>query len=474
MWREQDYLRPRALLGYFPCYSEGNDIVVLDPEDRETELERFTCPRQPQGRPHLPGRLLPPEGLRRARRRRDHGGHRPATEVTELMARLEDEGEFAEQLFTHGLGVQTAEGLAEWLHSTVRADLGIDVAPGPPLLVGLPGGARPVRAREGRASCCDLEQIGMTHLRRLRARARAVDAGDHRPPPRGDVLRDEVGHAAVQRPPAHRRRHRRQRPRSHAPDAAARRGSGRPRARPRPSPPTPPRTGALRPLSALRSPVVNLHGRSLAVAVPAALALIAPAAAGAACAQRSIEDLARTAPVVVTAKAQPGPVARNGLGLLSPATFKVVAYEQGTGPQEIKVRTALTEDPGGLAAMSDGVNPMAGQTWRLWGTLGADGVLQTSVCLGSTLAGVQQTPVARRRPPQHHAARREPRGRPARRPAADRCSPRAAGRSSCACPRTRPTSRSRRRSRDRSSPSGSSAARRRRAWRRAGRPPRAC
>src|SRR5215203_1550087 len=29
MWREQDYLRPRALAGYFPCYSEGNEIVVL-------------------------------------------------------------------------------------------------------------------------------------------------------------------------------------------------------------------------------------------------------------------------------------------------------------------------------------------------------------------------------------------------------------------------------------------------------------
>jgi anti-sigma regulatory factor (Ser/Thr protein kinase) len=49
MWREQTYLHPRALLGYFPCYSEGNDIVVLDPEDRDTVLERFTCPRQPKG-----------------------------------------------------------------------------------------------------------------------------------------------------------------------------------------------------------------------------------------------------------------------------------------------------------------------------------------------------------------------------------------------------------------------------------------
>jgi 5-methyltetrahydrofolate--homocysteine methyltransferase len=41
------------------------------------------------------------------------------------MARLEAEGEFAEQLFVHGLGVQTAEGMAEWLHSRVRHGLGI-------------------------------------------------------------------------------------------------------------------------------------------------------------------------------------------------------------------------------------------------------------------------------------------------------------------------------------------------------------
>src|SRR5690349_10701650 len=47
MWNDADYLHPRALLGYFPCYSEGNDIVILDPSDRETVLERLTCPRQP-------------------------------------------------------------------------------------------------------------------------------------------------------------------------------------------------------------------------------------------------------------------------------------------------------------------------------------------------------------------------------------------------------------------------------------------
>lgn len=135
-----------------------------------------------------------------------------------------------------------------------------------------------------------------------------------------------------------------------------------------------------------------MHGRALAVAVPAALALIAPAAASAECIQRPLDQIAREVPVVVTAKAQPGPLARSGIGLLSPATFRVVAYDQGTGPQEIKVQTALSDGPGGLIAAADGVNPSAGQTWRLWGTLGADGLLQTNVCLGSTLAGIKQTP----------------------------------------------------------------------------------
>jgi len=132
--------------------------------------------------------------------------------------------------------------------------------------------------------------------------------------------------------------------------------------------------------------------RSLALAAPAAIALTVPATAGAVCAQRPLADLVRGAPVVVIATAQPGPLAQNGVGLLSPATFRVVAYDQGTGPQEIKVQTALTNGSGGLVVAEDGVNPMVAQTWHLWGTLGADGVLQTSTCLGSTLMVTQEAP----------------------------------------------------------------------------------
>jgi 5-methyltetrahydrofolate--homocysteine methyltransferase len=103
MWGEQTYLRPRALLGYFPCNADGNELIVWDPEAvGERELERLVALQAVTA----------------------------GSEVTELMASLEADGEFAEQLFVHGLGVQTAEAMAEWLHAKVRSDLGITAAQG--------------------------------------------------------------------------------------------------------------------------------------------------------------------------------------------------------------------------------------------------------------------------------------------------------------------------------------------------------
>jgi 5-methyltetrahydrofolate--homocysteine methyltransferase len=164
MWREQTYLHPRALLGFFPCYALGNDIVVLDPEDRATELTRFVCPRQPKGdricladffRPAIDGE--PPEEL-------DVIAVQAVTvgsEVTELMAKLEAEGEFAEQLFVHGLGVQTAEGLAEWLHYEVRQMLDIPLTQGRRYSWGYP--AVPEQAEHLKVEkLLNLEQIGMS------------------------------------------------------------------------------------------------------------------------------------------------------------------------------------------------------------------------------------------------------------------------------------------------------------------------
>ncbi|MEJ7790089.1 MAG: vitamin B12 dependent-methionine synthase activation domain-containing protein, partial [Thermoleophilaceae bacterium] len=126
---EQDYLRPRAKLGYFPCASDGNDLVVFDPEDHDKELERLTFPRQPRHDRICLSDFYRPVDLGE----RDVVALQGVTvgpEVTDVMAKLEQEGEFAEQLYVHGLGVQTAEGLAEWLHSQARSELGIDAGQG--------------------------------------------------------------------------------------------------------------------------------------------------------------------------------------------------------------------------------------------------------------------------------------------------------------------------------------------------------
>ena len=160
MWAEQDYLEPRALLGYFPCYSEGNDIVVLDPEDRETVLTRFTCPRQP-GHDRI--------CLADFYRPKDAGELdvvavttvTSGSKVTDLMAQLEADGEFAEQLFVHGIGVQTAEGLAEWLHAKIRGDLGIPLTQGRRYSWGYPAVADQSEHLKVE-KLLDLPQIGMT------------------------------------------------------------------------------------------------------------------------------------------------------------------------------------------------------------------------------------------------------------------------------------------------------------------------
>jgi 5-methyltetrahydrofolate--homocysteine methyltransferase len=139
MWKEQTYLHPRAKLGYFPCYSVGNEIFVIDPDDRDKPvsearvINKLYSPRQPRHDRIALADFYKPKEVVEETGVYDVVALQAVTvgdEVTELMAQLEENGEFAEQLFVHGLGVQVAEGTSEWLHDKVRRDLGVEEGQG--------------------------------------------------------------------------------------------------------------------------------------------------------------------------------------------------------------------------------------------------------------------------------------------------------------------------------------------------------
>jgi 5-methyltetrahydrofolate--homocysteine methyltransferase len=95
---------PRVVYGYFPCHSEGEELVILDPVHRREELTRLRFPRQ-LGERHL---CLA-----------DY--FRPERGSDEMQER----GDYARALYLHGLAVETAEALAEYWHRRVRAELSL-------------------------------------------------------------------------------------------------------------------------------------------------------------------------------------------------------------------------------------------------------------------------------------------------------------------------------------------------------------
>lgn len=121
----EGYLQPKAVYGYFPGNSDGNDVVIFDPNDPNREIERFTFTRQPaEERLSIADYYAPIESGRR-----DVVVLQLVTagpEATERVARLQAQGDYSESYYTHGLSVETAEALAEYLHNLVREELGLE------------------------------------------------------------------------------------------------------------------------------------------------------------------------------------------------------------------------------------------------------------------------------------------------------------------------------------------------------------
>ena len=130
---EQQLLTPRVAYGYFPCGREGNSVVVFDPDQRSRELGRFALPRQRSGNRYCiadfyqdladgqPMDVLPMQAVTMGEK------------ATRFAQELFQGDQYSDYLYFHGLGVQMAEALAEWVHARIRAELGYGDPAGMPL-----------------------------------------------------------------------------------------------------------------------------------------------------------------------------------------------------------------------------------------------------------------------------------------------------------------------------------------------------
>jgi 5-methyltetrahydrofolate--homocysteine methyltransferase len=121
---EKGWYAPQAVYGFFPCQSEGNDVILYCPDDQKKEALRFTFPRQREGRKLSLADYFQPKSSGQM----DVIGMSLVTigpRATEESQKLFQGGEYTRYLYHHGLSVETAEALAELVHKQIREELGI-------------------------------------------------------------------------------------------------------------------------------------------------------------------------------------------------------------------------------------------------------------------------------------------------------------------------------------------------------------
>ncbi|HVA13902.1 MAG TPA: vitamin B12 dependent-methionine synthase activation domain-containing protein, partial [Stellaceae bacterium] len=118
----QDILRPQAAYGYWRAAGDGNDIVLFD-DDGRREVARFGLPRQ-----NREGGLCIADFLRDiGEGQRDVIGLQLVTmggRASDVAREWFADNRYQDYLYLHGLSVEMAEALAEYIHKRIRAELG--------------------------------------------------------------------------------------------------------------------------------------------------------------------------------------------------------------------------------------------------------------------------------------------------------------------------------------------------------------
>ena len=143
--KREKLFEPKVIYGYFPCQSDGDDLIIYRPkEERDLyskwktlkpgelkmsqliEWVRFTFPRQKGDRFLCISDFFKSTG----------SGVFDVIEAqivtigakaSEYTKHLFESGNYQDYLFLHGLSVESAEALAEYLHKIVRMELGIHI-----------------------------------------------------------------------------------------------------------------------------------------------------------------------------------------------------------------------------------------------------------------------------------------------------------------------------------------------------------
>lgn len=120
-------LEAKLVYGYFPCQSEGNDLIIYR-EDEKTEWLRFTFPRQPVTQRGSQNLCIADFFAPKDSGRIDVVAFHLVTmgqRASEYSAKLFESNNYTEYLLFHGLSVEATEALAEFWHKRIREELGI-------------------------------------------------------------------------------------------------------------------------------------------------------------------------------------------------------------------------------------------------------------------------------------------------------------------------------------------------------------
>ena len=121
------WLELQAVYGYWPALSEGDAVVLFDPQDNDREIGRFDFPRQSeQNRLCLADFVRAREDAKNGER--DVVALQVVTtgpRASELSNKLQGSGDYDDMLRVHGFATQMAEATAEYLHQQIRRELRI-------------------------------------------------------------------------------------------------------------------------------------------------------------------------------------------------------------------------------------------------------------------------------------------------------------------------------------------------------------